>query len=350
MTQHSDSIGDAAALDLHRRAVVVDSHEDILLEVLRKRQGGARAVLSHDWAPRLRKGGIDVQVFPIYVDTQYLPELALRRTLQLVEAFLSDLEEDSSQIAPTRSYADIQSVLKSGRIAAVLALEGAEGLGSDVELWRTLRRLGLRVASLTWNRRTAFGDGIGERETGGGLTYQGFASIREMNRLNILVDVSHLSERGFFDVLKTTTQTVVASHSNAKAVCGHPRNLTDDQIRALAANGGVMGLLLHPGMIDPDDATVSRAVDHIAYVADLVGVEHVGLGADYSDEFLASLPTIGQEALMPAELLKARVQGCGQIEEIPNLTVEMVRRGFSESDILKVLGENYLRVFRKVLV
>jgi membrane dipeptidase len=340
---------DKAALDLHQRMVVVDAHEDILMDVLRRRQSGETRVLNNVWAPRLKKGGIDVETFAIFIDSQYLPENALRRTLLMAEAFLSDLEEDSTSIAPARSYGEIQSVLDSGRIAAVLSIEGAEGLGTDVELWRTMYRLGVRVAALTWNRRTGFADGIGERGSRGGLTSQGFASIKEMNRLNMLIDVSHLAERGFFDVMETSTQTVIATHSNARAVCDHPRNLTDEQIKALAANGGVMGLLLHPGMIGPENPTVSHAVDHIAYVADLVGIDHIGLGADYSDEFLADFPASGQECIMPMEMLRAQVKGCGKIEEIPNLTVEMVRRGFSEADIRKVMGENMLRVFEKVL-
>jgi membrane dipeptidase len=343
--------GQDAGITLNQRAVVVDAHHDILIDVYPRRRQGAKAVLSTRWAPRLRQAGVDVQVFPVYVDSVFLPEMALRRTLQLIEAFYADLEEDGSQIVLATSYADIEAALAGNKIAGILGLEGVEGLGNDLELLHTLYRLGVRVVSLTWNRRTAFADGTGEQGTGSRLTRLGFEAVREMNRLNILIDVSHAAERGFFDILETTRQTVIASHSNARGIYDHPRNLSDDQIRALAENGGVMGLLVHPGIIDPENPTLSRCVDHIAYVADLVGIEHVGIGCDLCEDYIGETAgMLAQEALVSQEFLQSVIQGCGRVEELPNLTGEMMRRGFSEDEIAQVLGQNFMRVLQKVLI
>jgi len=340
------------AWKIHQNSVVVDAHHDILMDVFNSRQNGSEARLNRYWAPKLRKGGVDVQVLPIYVDTQYLPEQALRITLKTAEAFLADLEEDDSNIAPARSYSDIEAILGQGKIAALLALEGVEGFGTDLEMFQLFYRLGLRVVSLTWNHRNAFADGTGEQATHGGLTRLGFEAVCEMNRLNILIDVSHINEACFFDVLDASDQVVIASHSNARDVYDHPRNLSDDQIRALAHNGGVIGLLIHPGIIDPANPTISRCVDHLAYMADLVGIDHIGLGTDFTEEELSMAATQSMSKLTMVDLsvLQSGIQDLSKIEQLPNLTEEMLRRGFSEDEIRKILGKNFLRVMKQVLI
>ena len=145
--------------------------------------------------------------------------------------------------------------------------------------------------------------------------------------MNMVVDVSHINEACFFDVMKTTTQPVVASHSNARGIYDHPRNLSDEQIKALAENGGVMGLLVHPGIIDPKLPTLSRCVDHIAYVADLVGIEHIGIGTDLLEDDLAVPVTefMAKQAMIDIEVLRNGIPGLGRIDELPNLTTEMVQ-------------------------
>jgi len=330
--------------------IVVDAHHDILLDVYPRRQQGATGVLSTHWAPRLRRAGVNVQVFPVYVHRCFLPEMALRRTLQLIEAFHSDLEEDNSQMAAVTCFNEIQAALAAGKIAAILGLEGTEGLGGDLELLRLLHRLGVRVVSLTWNHRTAFADGTDEQDTDSRLTRLGREAVNKMNGLRILLDLSHLAERCFFDVLDITDQTVIASHSNARKIYNHPRNLADDQIRALAGNGGVVGLLLHPIMIDPQNPTLSRCVDHIAYIADLVGIEHVGIGSDLEEDWIGlgvGVPL--RDAVSSFADAPGAIQDCGRVEELPNLTAEMVRRGFTAGEIDQVLGLNFMRVFGEVL-
>jgi membrane dipeptidase len=339
------------AAEIHTEALVFDAHHDILIDVLNHHQKGVRGRLNSYWAPKLMAGGVNVQVLPIYVDTQYLPEMALRITLKMVEAFHADLETDSSIISPAYSFKDVEHLLMDGRIPAILALEGAEGLGNDIELFQLFYRFGMRVIGLTWNHRNVFADGTGEQDTGGGLTKLGFAAVKEMNRLGIVIDLSHINEACFFDALKTTNQPVIASHSNAKGIYDHPRNLSDEQIRTLAENGGVMGLLIHPGIIDPEKPTIERCVDHLAYVADLVGADHVGIGSDFVEGILTDAvdDSLSKQAMMDINVLKAGISGLDRIDQLPSLTEEMVRRGFSINEIKKILGANFMRVFQSIL-
>jgi membrane dipeptidase len=338
-----------AALAVHQSAVVVDAHHDILLDLLHQRQRGERAVLASRWGPRLRAAGMDVQVFPVYLRSDTLPELALRQMLRYIEAFWADLEEDPGPFAPVRSFPEIAAAVDSGKIAALLALEGMEGLGGDLEFISLCYRLGVRMASLTWNRRTAFADGLGEQASGGGLTALGRAAIREMDRLGIVVDVAHLSERGFWDLLEVAERPVIASHANARALCSHPRNLDDQQIRALAETGGVVGLVIYAGFVDPQEPTLSRAIDHVAYIADLVGIEHVGLGIDLSVRDLELVGAAAQEALVPPGMAGVTVAGMERVEDLPRLTAEMKARGFDDDEIRRFLGGNWMRVFQAIL-
>ncbi|MBI9046771.1 MAG: dipeptidase [Anaerolineaceae bacterium] len=340
------------AFKLHEQTIVVDSHHDILKEILESRQKGLRGRINQYWAPKLRHGGVNVQVFPIYVDSEFLPELATRKTLQMAEAFNADLEDDNSHVVKVTSYKEAIKAVNNGKIAGFLAIEGAEGLGTDIDLFHTFYRLGVRMIGLTWNHRNQFADGTGEQATGGGLTKLGFAAIKEMDRLNILIDASHINETCFYQILETSSNPIVASHSNSRGIYDHPRNLSDDQIKALAQNDGVMGLLIHPGIIDPKNPTISRVVDHIAYVADLVGIEHIGIGTDFLEDALA-IPIdeiMAKQAMIDIEVLKNGIEGLNRIDELHNLTIELIKRGFSDADINKVLGENFLRVFEKVLI
>ena len=334
---------------LHDGAVVVDAHHDILLHVENRRRAGERGVLASFWGPQLMAGGVDVQVFPIYVQSDYMPELSLRQTLRCVEAFWRDLEDDPGPFLPACSFAEIQGALCENKIGALLALEGMEGLGYDLEFLSLFYRLGVRVASLTWNRRTAFADGAGETATGGGLTHLGRAAIEEMDRLGMLIDLAHLSERGFWDAIGLSKNTVVASHAAVYSLVNHPRNLHDDQIRALADTDGVIGLMFHPAVIGPACPNVARAVDHIAYIADLVGIEHVGLGSDFMTFVLEVSGTYARQAMMSQAILESTVEGLEQVGQLPNITAEMKARGFRDDEIRLVLGGNFLRVFKEIL-
>ncbi len=322
---------ETASQELHRLSVVVDTHIDTLLNLINGKVAtlGARSDYGHVDFPRLKEGGVNIQFFAAFIEPQYKPERGLKRALQMIDAYYREVEKYPDLIRPVTSYPQMLQAVGEGKIAAVLSIEGGEAVAGDLAVLRCLYRLGVRAIGLTWNERNDIADGVGERESGGGLTRFGRDLVREMNRLGMLVDVSHLSEKSFWDVLAVAKAPIIASHSNAQAVCPHPRNLTDDQIKALAANGGVMGLNFCPDFIDAKEPTQARLLDHAEHIISLVGPDHLGIGSDYDG--ISSGPV-----------------GLEEVTKLPNLTAGLLERGHSPATVQKILGENYLRVFAQV--
>jgi len=337
------------AKQLHQEMLVVDAHHDIPMDVLHRRTLGESGVLSGPWGKMLRTGGINVQLLPIFLEDEFLPELGLRQLLQHAEAVISDLEEDNSVMQLATSVSEIDDALAENKIAGVLALEGCDGLSGDLALLRILYRLGVRMVSFTWNRRNKFADGLGEGPNAGGLSKAGKVALREMNDHHVICDVSHLSERGFWDVVNLCQGPFVASHSNARAICDHPRNLTDEQLRAIADCDGVVGLNFAGHFVDAENPTVDRMVDHLVHIADTIGIDRVGLGPDLLEDWLMERAlNLTGDALIDPTQIDFWIPDCKRIEQLPNFTVGMLSRGFSEEDIEKVLGGNFMRVFRQV--
>jgi membrane dipeptidase len=337
------------ARSLNQKLVLVDTHHDIPIEVVHRRKLGERGVLSGHWGERLRTGGVNVQLLPLFVEDRFLPELGLRRLIEAAEAILSDLEEDDSLMRLATSMREIDSALSAGKIAGVLALEGCDGLSGDPAILRALYRLGVRMVSFTWNRRNEFADGLAEGDGAAGLSRAGRIALREMNERHILCDVSHLAEPGFWDVARLCQGPFIASHSNARAVCDHPRNLTDEQLRAVAGSGGALALNFFGGFVDPEKPTVGRLVDHLSHIADTVGIEYVGIGPDFLEDWLRETSKDAAEnTLIDPALLDLWIPECHRSEQLPRFTAELLARGFGEDDIQKVLGGNFMRVFRQV--
>jgi membrane dipeptidase len=329
--------------------LVVDAHHDIAGDVVRRRKLGEKGVLSGHWGQRLRAGGVNVQLLPIFVEDAFLPELGLRKLLETAEALLSDLEEDGSTLRLATNMRDIDCALADGVIAGVLALEGCDGLSGDPALLRILYRLGVRMVSFTWNRRNEFADGIYGAASASGLSGAGKTALQEMQDHQVICDVSHLAEPGFWDVARLSQAPFVASHSNARAVCDHPRNLSDEQLCAIAASGGVVGLNFYADFVDDTEPTLDRLVDHLAHIADTVGIQHVGIGPDFLED---SLRDVGKEALGSAGFDPAVadrwISDCDRVEQLPAFTAKLLARGFAETEIEMVLGANFMRVFREV--
>lgn len=328
-----DAAPQASAADaarLHREALVIDGHNDTLLHILRGRPGLATPTDDgHVDLDKLAAGGVDGQFFACYIEPQYKPERALHRFLQFVDVFYRELEANADRMLHVKQAADLDRAKREGKVGAILALEGGEPI-LDLPVLRVLHRLGVRSIGLVWNERNHIADGVGERRSRGGLSEFGFALVEEMNRLGILVDVSHLNEAGFWDVIATSRRPVAATHSNARAVCDHVRNLRDDQIRALAKNGGIMGLNFAPAFVHPEKATLERVLDHVDHIAALVGPDHVGLGSDFDG--ISSTP-----------------EGLEDASRFGRITDGLLRRGYAEDAVKKILGGNFLRVFRNAV-
>ncbi|MHB9146200.1 MAG: dipeptidase [Symbiobacteriia bacterium] len=325
------------AAALHRRALVIDTHADTIMEVLEgKRTLVEQSDQGHIDFPRLAAGGVGLQVLACFIEAEYKPERALLQALRMIDAIYGQVAASQGKVEVVYSAADLERAHAAGRQAVMISIEGGEPIGTDLAVLRLLHRLGVRLLGLVWNQRNAIADGVGEVRTRGGLTTFGVGLIQEMNRIGMVVDVSHLTEPGFWDVLEVSKQPIIASHSNARALCDHPRNLTDEQIRALAKNGGVMGINYFRGFIDAaylkgdkSKGDLSKLLDHIDHIVELVGPKHVGLGSDFD----GANPVAGLE----------------DTTRVPAITQGLLDRGYGEEDILDILGRNHLRLLRQVL-
>ncbi|MFN2593659.1 MAG: dipeptidase [Actinomycetota bacterium] len=336
-------------MQLHERAVVVDCHNDLIVLVAHHKEHGRTEYFHDHWLPELRRGGVDVQVIPIFVDDAYRPEGALRRSLQLIETLYELAEQNSDDVELCLSGAEIDRATQNGKIALVLALEGSEHIGTDVELFRTFFRLGVRIASFTHFGRTMLADGSAEDEAGSRLTKAGVAAVELMQQMGMLVDVSHLSRAGTEHVLEISDRAVIASHSSARALRDHHRNLPDELLKGIAATSGVIGVNFFPWFLHDAAPALAHIVDHIEHIATVAGIDHVGLGPDFVKEYFDTQYPTEDLFFEGLDAKKVSEGTAGSSRDLPLVTQEMLARGFSEEDIVKVLGENFLRVFRSEL-
>jgi membrane dipeptidase len=334
---------------LHRDAVVVDTHNDLIMLVDHFDQRAQPDHFERFWLPELRAGGVDVQVLPICLEEQFQSEGGLRRTLLLVERIHELAERHADRVALCLTGADVDAAVAAGRLALVIALEGAHGVGQDVQLIRTMARVGVRVISMAHFGRTFLADGSGlDDSSRSRLTPQGVEAFREMESLGVVFDISHLGVGGVEDVLGLATRPMLATHSACLGITDVHRNLGDEQITQIAELGGVVCVAAAiPFFIDPQRPTADRVVDHIERVISVAGIDHVGLGPDFVDDYYQQIyggwilpPGLGD---MPVDAEVARPS------DLPKITGAMVRRGFAEADIRKVLGGNVLRVMRDVM-
>ncbi|MEV0286597.1 dipeptidase [Kribbella sp. NPDC050820] len=333
--------------DLHRSAVVADAHNDLLMLVARRPKAAWAEYFRERWIPQLREGGIDVQVLPVFIDDEFRPEGALRETLRMIEAAHRVAEANADEVVLCTTPADLAG--RDGRIALVLALEGCPQIDNDLELLQTLHRLGVRMVSFTHFGRSALGDGSGEDATGSRLTHAGVEAIGLLEELGVLIDVSHVGRGGVEHILELATKPVVASHSSAFALREHHRNLTDEQLRAIAATGGVVCINFFAGFLtDAEKPTVDHLADHIEYVVDVAGEDHVGLGSDFVAEvFAEKIPACDRPVVIQGLDAEVYVPGLEGPAGMPLVTDALLRRGMPEDTIRKVLGANLIRVLSK---
>ncbi len=329
--------------------MVVDCHNDLIMLVTHHRELGRTDYMAEHGIPELRRGGVDVQVMPIFVDDAYRPEGALRRSLLMIEYLHEEVAKNSSDLALCVDGVEIDKAVAEGKIALVLALEGCEQIGTDLELFDVYFKLGVRMASFTHFGRTMLAEGSAEEATGSRLTRAGVEAVGRMETMGMVVDVSHLSQASTAHVLEIATRPLVASHSNARSLRDHHRNIPDDQLKAIAALDGVIGANFFPLFVHDEVPGVDRLVDHIEHVASVAGIDHVGLGPDFMKE-LADALWPNEQIIMEGLDVKSVIHGhAGSSSDLPLVTDALVERGFSDDDIKKILGENFMRVFRAVM-
>ena len=337
------------AKKLHRDAVVADTHNDLILLVDHFDHRLKPDHFREFWLPELRAGGVDVQVLPICLEEQFQSEGGLRRTLLLVERIHQLVEEHPDDLALCLTGADVDAATAAGKIACISALEGAHAIGQDPTLIRTMARVGVRVVSMAHFGRTFLADGSGLDNTScSRLTPQGIQVFQEMEQLGVVFDISHLGLGGVEHVLELATRPFLATHSACLGIVDVHRNLGDEQIKRIAELGGVIGVAAAiPFFIDAASPSADRVVDHIEHVIGVAGIEHVGLGPDFIDDYYQQV--YGGWIVPPELRVEMGHAEVSRPSDLPRITEAMVRRGFSESDIRKVLGENVVRVLREVM-
>lgn len=367
------------AARLHQEAIVVDLHMDTPQRMLDQGVNlGERAATGHADIPRMREGGLDAAFFSIYVNMdRYLGGAATKRALRLIDSVREQIERHPEQLMLAVSASDIRRAHNDGRIALLMGMEGGTPIADDLGLLRNFYRLGVRYMTLTHGRNNNWVDSSTDEPRHNGLTEFGEDVVREMNRLGMLVDISHVSDEAFYDALAVSQAPLIASHSSARAIANVPRNMSDDMIRALAREGGVVHVNFYAEFLDQDLAETrarlrantefqarlralreqfrnegraqpgseaqrllyeefdvrlprvswERIIEHMDHMVKLVGVDHVGLGSDFDG------------ATMP--------EGMDDASFLPRITQALLDRGYSEADIRKILGGNTLRVMEE---
>jgi len=321
------------AKELHQRIVTLDSHTDTPMIFpghfnIGEKQGGKVNL------PFMEEGRIDAAFMVAYIPQGERDEASLAKATAYAEERLKEVirqeQLNPMRMGIARTPYDLLRLKQAGKKAIFLGIENGYALGKDVNNVRKFRDMGVSYITLCHNGDNDLCDSARGKGEWKGLSPLGKQMVAEMNRLGVMVDISHAAESTFYDVLVCSRYPIIASHSSARALCNHPRNLTDDQLKAIAGQGGVVQLCLYKGFIneEAEKASVSDAIRHINHMVDLIGVEHVGIGSDFDGD---------------GELI-----GCRASNELINITMHLLKEGYSETDISRIWGGNFLRVMRQV--
>src|ERR1700690_2033141 len=371
----ADDIADRAR-KLHFSSIVLDTHDDTTQRFFSKTFDiGKRNPDGHIDIPRMREGGMNAIFFSIWIDGRIMGPQAIQKALDQIDAVHENVNKYSKDLVLCRTAAEVREAHKQGKIAALIGVEGGHMIGNDIRVLRMFGDLGVRYMTLSHFYNDEWADSSTDKPAHNGLTDYGKDIVREMKRQGVVVDISHVSDKTFYDALEVSKAPLLASHSSCRALCNHARDMTDDMIKALAAKGGVIQINYEKSFIDQaykdaqdklsggvvammatlkkecgDDeeclnkkmngmaekATAEgklqhvswvRIIDHIDHAVKLVGADHVGLGSDFDG---ANMP-----------------EGMEDCTHLPQITEALMRKGYSDSDIRKILGGNLLRVMEQ---
>ena len=330
---------------------VIDAHLDLPMDIERKRFYGKRNVLNRDYLPRFRKGNVRVVVAAVYLSDSYIPEMALRGALRQIVSLKADIQECEDHFAFCTCYRDIKAALDHGKIAILLSVEDCIPLQNDLDMLSVFYELGVRFMGLAWSRRNYACDGSslleGENPHLGGLTPFGQDLVRQCNRLGIILDVSHLNAKGFWDLAEICEGPFIASHSNTQHLQPTGRNLSDEQIRAIAKTGGVIGVNAMGFIISPDKKkrNVSGLCDHIEHLISIGGIDCVGFGFDFNNQLAQYFYTPGLNDQGASEFCDI-ING---YDEIHLVMEELRNRGITSEDFNKITHGNFMRLYESSL-
>jgi membrane dipeptidase len=386
---NNDAALRARAEKLHRQSIVIDTHNDITSPLLdngfdlgMRGDDPSAKIKTHTDLRRMKAGGLGAEFFAVYVGKEFVNKKAsegggaARRTLDVIDVVKEQIRRHPETLEAASTSADIRRIVKNGKIAALMGIEGGHAIEDSLAALRMFYDLGVRYMTLTHTNTNDWADSEGDINNPSvnhhnGLTDFGRDVVREMNRIGMMIDISHVADKTFYDVIAASRAPVIASHSSSRAIADHPRNMSDDMLKALAKNGGVVMVNFYDGFLDPRKARLalqSRAMedelklkypndtkrvqdeieawrkandpgktplsvlmDHIEHIIKVAGIDHVGIGSDFDGVPLTGLP-----------------DGMEDISKLPTITYELMKRGYSDADIKKVLGENLLRVMASV--
>ena len=329
---------------------VVDAHYDLGMFLRQERQKGKRKIIESELMPGLKQGGVQVLVNAVYVDETGINGSSLQQACEQLAALQAEQRESPGLFDICTSYAELEKAREQGRLAILISFEGVEPLGSNIELLDFFYRFGVRGLGLAHARRNLACDGArytsGRYNIGGGLTELGVAFAERAQELGMLIDVSHLNDAGTEDVLDIVKGPVIASHSNCRALNGTLRNISDELLRRIADSGGVIGLNGCSVLVGDraDNANREMMIAHLDHLVKVAGIEHVGLGLDVAQMILpdAYITVNGFEQKV-VDLVEGH-------KDIPNFTDALIKHGYTEEMLRKIYAENFLRVYREVLV
>ena len=344
----SPSSMDKRVAQLHANGIV-DLHFDLLMDLYNKRD--RTDVLVTDFLPEFKAGDIGVLAAAIYIEDQYLPDSALAVGLgQIARLYLERGRSDHFAIC--KSYSEIKRAREQGKIALLMAMEGVEPLGADLNLLRVFYELGVRIIGLTHARSNAAGSGGVFTATGSppeGLTAFGRDLVRECERLGVIVDLAHINAAGFNDILDITTKPPIVSHTNARKYYDIERNIGDEQIKMVGARGGVIGI--NSVLVSPrkEESTLDRYIDHIEHIIDLIGINGVGIGFDFF-EFIYRQWSEAERTAFHQKFPSVHViADLANHAHARNFTRRLIERGFSDEQIEKIVFRNWMRIFEQIL-
>ena len=316
---------------VHSRGTLFDLHNDVLELAVSGYQLGVRHTTNHSDLPRFRDGGVDAQMFSLWADPVQFGSNPYQRVIAMADSFDAQVARNPLTFGQARNEFEMIQLHTDGKLAGVLAVEGGHAIENDLAKLRTLHARGARYMTITWNNSTAWATSAADAQSATrGLTEFGRTVIRTMDTLGMIIDVSHTGIRTIDDILATTTNPIIASHSGARTLRNHYRNLTDAQILSIAQTGGVIGVVFYPFFLSStNSATIDTVIRHIDYIKNLAGIDHVALGSDFDG--------IEQTPI-----------GLEDVSHFPALTLALLRHGYTQDDVKKILGENFLRVFRQV--
>lgn len=328
---------------------IIDMHFDLPMDLYEKRD--RRDVLETEFLPELEAGNVSVVGTAIYIQDRYLPEKALRVALDQIARLYAETGT-SARFTICKNYREIQTARESGKIAFLLTMEGVEPLGTDLNQLRVFYELGVRSIGLTHARTNAAGHGGIFAATGSpteGLTSFGRDVVRQCETLGVIIDLAHINPAGFQDVLSMTTKPAIVSHTNVRRFYDIERNITDEQITMIGDRGGVIGI--NSILVSPqqEESTLNHYVDHIEHVANLIGIDSVGIGFDFFEFIYRRWPESRQQDLAAKLATPHFIPDLRNHSHARNLTRKLIERGFSDEHIEKILRGNWTRIFKECL-